>query len=120
MPSLTSTARTLHKSLVKNKFVFSITTSALDEQEPIEQMRKYINADMRIQKKVKEYDSRQSLEYLRAVANNNTLTIHLYIRGWECTRFVIKTLHMGLTTILFSLIGLKILLLCDNYTVVTT
>ena len=45
-------------------------------------MRKYINADMRIQKILQEYDSHQPLEYLRVIANNYT-AIHYGSRVYQ-------------------------------------
>ena len=43
---------------------------ALNGQEPLKKVRKYIKYDMRIQKFVQEIDSRQPLEYLRAIGDS--------------------------------------------------
>ena len=46
---------------------------ALNGQEPKKKLKKYIDADLRIRKIVREYDSRHPLEYLKAIANNYTI-----------------------------------------------
>ena len=137
MPSLTRTARTLHKSLVKNNFVFSMNSKhwlmtslfsycsvyvkisyliclhhcsvyylwgeicSLNTHSMERSLKRRLESTSILTWGYRQLYKDMILVSHWSIYEQSLRTTQLIIRYWECTRFVVKILHAGLTTILF-------------------